>query len=197
MRAAAFVLGLILAATAQSAPKQNLQTATFAGGCFWCTESDFEKGPGVISAVSGYTGGKEKNPTYEQVSDHATSHAESVLVTYDANIVSYTQLLDYFWHHIDPTVKDRQFCDMGAQYRSAIFYQDATQKKLAEESKAALEKSAVLKEPVQTEIVAAGQFWPAEDYHQDYHKKNPLRYKWYRTGCGRDARLKELWGGSK
>lgn len=192
---AALLLALLFTASADAASKP--QTAIFAGGCFWCTESDFEKMPGVTAAVSGYIGGKEKNPTYEQVSAHATGHTEAVQVTFDANVVSYAKLLEHFWRTIDPTVKDRQFCDIGPQYRSGIFYLDAAQKKSAEASKAVLEKSAVLKAPIQTEITAAGQFWPAEDYHQDYYKKNPIRYKWYRTGCGRDARLKEIWNSPK
>ncbi len=188
------VLALISSVLAiAAAPEKKLQTAVFAGGCFWCTEADFEKVPGVISAQSGYIGGKEKNPTYEQVSSHATSHVEAVQINFDANAVSYAQLLEHYWRTIDPTVKDRQFCDTGAQYRSAIFYLDDEQKKLAQASKAALEKSGALKLPIQTQIIAATHFWPAEDYHQDYYKKNPVRYKWYRSGCGRDKRLKELW----
>ncbi len=191
----AFLLAVLLSSVPAHAAKP--ETAVFAGGCFWCTESDFEKIPGVSAAVSGYIGGKESNPTYEQVSAHATGHAEAVQVTFDPNVVSYAQLLEHFWRSIDPTVKDRQFCDSGPQYRSGIFTLDAGQKKQAEASKAALEKSGVLKSPIQTEITAAGRFWPAEDYHQDYYKKNPVRYKFYRSGCGRDARLKELWGPSK
>ena len=156
-------------------------------------ESDFEHLPGVISAESGYTGGKEQNPTYEQVSDHATGHAEAVRVTYDSSKLSYAQLVDYFWHHIDPTVKDQQFCDHGPQYRSAIFPLDAEQMKVASESKAAWEKSGKFTQ-VFTEVTPASTFWPAEDYHQDYYKKNAVRYNYYRFGCGRDARVKEVWG---
>jgi peptide-methionine (S)-S-oxide reductase len=168
--------------------------ATFAGGCFWCVESDFDKVPGVISTTSGYTGGTVANPSYEQVSGKHTGHAESVEVLYDPRKVSYEQLLDYYWHHIDPTTKDRQFCDVGSPYRTVIFTHDEAQMRAALASKAALEKSKPFKEPIVTEIVAAGPFYPAEAYHQDYYLKNPLRYNYYRTSCGRDARLHELWG---
>ncbi len=188
---AVLLAALLLCAPVQAA---KTETAVFAGGCFWCSEADFEKIPGVSAVVSGYIGGKEKNPTYEQVSSHATGHAEAVQVTFDPAVVGYAQLLEHFWRTIDPTVKDRQFCDSGPQYRSGIFPLDATQKKLADASKAALEKSGVLKSPIQTEITAAGTFWPAEDYHQDYYKKNPIRYRYYRHGCGRDARLEAIWG---
>ena len=168
--------------------------ATFAGGCFWCVESDFDKIPGVISTTSGYTGGRTANPSYEQVSSHGTGHAEAVEVVYDPAKVSYQRLVAYFWHTIDPTVKDQQFCDHGTPYRTAIFAQNAEQLRIAQASRAALEKSKPFKEPIVTEIVLAGAFYPAEDYHQDYYKKNPIRYKYYRTSCGRDARLKQLWG---
>lgn len=168
-------------------------TAIFAGGCFWCTESDFEKLPGVISAESGYTGGQKVNPTYEEVSAGSTGHAEAVRVTYDPAKVGYAQLVEYFWQTIDPTVKDQQFCDFGNQYRSAIFVGNDAEKKIAEDSRAALQATGRFKS-IQTEIVAASVFYPAEDYHQDYYKKNPIRYKYYRNGCGRDARLEELWG---
>jgi peptide-methionine (S)-S-oxide reductase len=176
--------------TAQSAPSA---TAIFAGGCFWCVEADFDKLPGVLSTESGYAGGELKNPTYEQVSRGGTGHAESVRVTYDPKKVSYEQLLDYFWHHVDPTEKDRQFCDVGNQYRTAIFYRDDAQRRAAEASKSALEKSGRLPH-VYTEIAPAGIFYPAEEYHQDYYKKNPIRYKYYRTACGRDSRVAEVWG---
>ncbi|MDD2932795.1 MAG: peptide-methionine (S)-S-oxide reductase MsrA [Methylotenera sp.] len=176
-------------------PSAQLATAIFAGGCFWCAEADFEKLAGVVMAESGYTGGQLQNPTYEQVSHGGTGHAESVRVTYNPKQVSYEKLLDYFWHHIDPTVKDQQFCDVGNQYRSAIFYQNEAQKKAAESSKAALERSGKLAH-IYTEIVPASTFYPAEDYHQDYYKKNPIRYKYYRHGCGRDARVSEVWGTS-
>ena len=144
-------------------------------------------------AESGYTGGQLENPTYEQVSRGSTGHAEAVRVTYNPKLVSYAQLLDYFWHHIDPTVKDQQFCDVGSQYRSAIFYQDESQKKAAEASKTALERSGKLAH-IYTEIVPASRFYIAEGYHQDYYKKNPIRYRYYRNGCGRDARINEVWG---
>src|SRR5580658_5070931 len=168
--------------------------ATFAGGCFWCMQGPFDRLDGVISTTAGYTGGSKKNPTYHEVSSGETGHAESVQVLYDPKRVSYEKLLDVFWHNIDPTVKDRQFCDIGTQYRSAIFYHTPEQKRLAEASKAALEKNKPFKGEVYTQIVPAGEFWPAEDYHQDYYKKNPVRYQFYRSGCGRDAKLEELWG---
>jgi peptide-methionine (S)-S-oxide reductase len=187
---------LALDAAAQqppSGPPVKLATAIFAGGCFWCVEADFEKLPGVVSAESGYTGGQLKNPTYEQVSHGGTGHAESVRVSYDPTKVTYRQLLDYFWHHIDPTVKDRQFCDGGNQYRSAIFYQNDAERQAAEASKAELEKSGRFAH-VYTEIVPASTFYVAEEYHQDYYKKNPIRYNFYRSRCGRDARVAEVWG---
>lgn len=176
------------------APAAVTAKATFAGGCFWCVESDFDKVPGVISTTSGYTGGKTTNPTYEQVSGHSTGHAEAVEVVYDPAKVSYSQLIEHFWHTIDPTTKDQQFCDRGAPYRTAIFAQDAQQLKIAQDSRGALEKSKPFKEPIVTEIVSATAFYPAEEYHQDYYIKNPVRYKYYRSNCGRDSRLKQLWG---
>ena len=179
---------------AKSAPPANAARAIFAGGCFWCVESDFDKVPGVISTTSGYIGGSVANPTYEQVSSKGTGHAEAVEIVYDPQKVTYERLVEYFWHTIDPTTKDRQFCDSGTPYRTAIFAQDAEQLKIAQASKAALEKSKPFKEPVVTEIALATKFYPAEAYHQDYYLKNPVRYKYYRGGCGRDARLKELWG---
>jgi peptide-methionine (S)-S-oxide reductase len=168
--------------------------ATFAGGCFWCMEPPYDKLPGVDATISGYTGGTVANPSYEQVSSGRTGHAEAVQVVYDPKKVTYEQLLDVFWHNVDPTVKDRQFCDGGTQYRTAIFYHDEAQRKAAEASKAALDKSKPFREPIVTQIVMAGPFYPAEDYHQDFYVKNPVRYNLYRTGCGRDARLKQLWG---
>ena len=200
--AAVAALGVVVATFAQDrsvAPKapvasQNYETAIFAGGCFWCMEQPFDKFPGVVSTTSGYTGGKVANPTYEQVSAGITGHAEAVKIVYDPTKVTYAQLLDVFWHNIDPTVRDQQFCDHGSQYRSAIFFVDANQRKLAEDSRAALEKSKPFKEPIVTEISMATAFYPAEDYHQDYYQKNPVRYSYYRSRCGRDARLKELWG---
>ena len=175
---------------AAEAPKPA--TAIFAGGCFWCVESDFDKVPGVISTISGYIGGRTSNPTYQQVSGGGTGHAEAVEIVFDPAKVSYEKLLDVFWHSIDPLTKDAQFCDHGDQYRSAIFYLGDVQRQQAEKSKAAVQ--ARFKEPVQTEIAAAGTFFKAEDYHQDYHTKNPIRYKFYRFNCGRDARLQQLWG---
>jgi peptide-methionine (S)-S-oxide reductase len=168
--------------------------ATFAGGCFWCMEPAFEKLEGVISVTAGYTGGQKRDPTYEEVSSGSTGHAESVQVLYDPARISYEKLLEVFWHNIDPVAVNRQFCDSGTQYRSAIFYHDQTQRRLAEESKKALEASGRFDQPVATEIVKASTFYPAEEYHQDYYKKNPIRYKIYRYGCGRDKRLREVWG---
>ena len=179
------------AAVAADAPVKTA-TASFAGGCFWCMESDFEKLPGVLTVVSGYEGGKEQNPTYEQVSAHETGHAESVEVTYDTAKVSYAQLLDWYWHHIDPLTANAQFCDHGPQYRSVIFYRNEAEQAAALASKQKYEKQ--LGKTIVTQIVPASTFWPAEDYHQDYYKKNPLRYNYYRLSCGRDARVKEVWG---
>lgn len=181
------------AAAAQAAPA-GTAVATFAGGCFWCVESDFDKVPGVISTTSGYTGGSVANPSYEQVSSKRTGHAEVVRIVFDPKQVSYETLLNKFWHSIDPTTKDRQFCDSGSPYRSAIFTHDAAQAAAAAASLAALEKSKPFKEPIVTTIEAAGPFYEAEGYHQDYYKKNPVRYNYYRLSCGRDARLKQLWG---
>ncbi len=169
-------------------------TATFAGGCFWCMEPPFDSIDGVISTTSGYTGGSKENPTYKEVSRGGTGHAEAIQVIYDPARVSYTQLLDVFWHNIDPTMAGGQFCDWGDQYRSEIFYHDEEQKQLASQSKTALGNPGSFKEPIVTQISAANTFYPAEDYHQDYYKKNPVRYKFYRYGCGRDKRLQELWG---
>ena len=181
-------------AVASVTPAPTVAKAIFAGGCFWCVESDFDKIPGVISTTSGYTGGNTTNPTYEQVSAHTTGHAEAVEVAYDPAKVSYERLVAYYWRTIDPTVKDQQFCDHGSPYRTAIFANGPEQLKIAQASRAALERTKPFKEPVVTEIVTAGVFYPAEDYHQDYYKKNPIRYKYYRTTCGRDARLQQLWG---
>jgi peptide-methionine (S)-S-oxide reductase len=168
--------------------------ATFAGGCFWCMEPPFDTVQGVISTTSGYTGGTKKRPTYEEVSAGGTGHAESVEVLYDPAKVSYQHLLDIFWHNVDPLTPDRQFCDVGRQYRTAIFYHDEEQHRLADSTKVALERSGRFKQPIVTEIVPAGPFWRAEEYHQDYYRKNPIRYHFYRTGCGRDSRLREVWG---
>ncbi|TMH47147.1 MAG: peptide-methionine (S)-S-oxide reductase MsrA [Betaproteobacteria bacterium] len=186
------VLALTLVAAGVQAQQQ--EKAIFAAGCFWCTEEAFEKVPGVVSAVSGYTGGTVKNPSYEQVSSGRTGHAEAVEVTFDPAKVTYAQLLDVFWVNHDPTVTNRQFCDSGTQYRPAIFYLNDEQKRLAEASKAKWEKMRPFKQPILTEITKAGPFYPAEDYHQDYYKKNPLQYRFYVTGCGRYQRLDSLWG---
>jgi len=195
--AAAFLVlvsgGVALAQASKAAPARTA-LATFAGGCFWCMEPPYDKLPGVIATTSGYIGGRTVNPTYEQVSSGGTGHAEAVQVTYDPDKVSYEKLLDVFWHNIDPTVRNRQFCDVGSQYRTAIFAHDDAQLKAAEASKAALDRTKPFPEPIVTEIVLAPRFYPAEDYHQDYYRKNPVRYKYYRAGCGRDARLKQLWG---
>jgi len=173
---------------------QQTAVATFAGGCFWCMEPPFDKIDGVISTTSGYTGGQKLNPTYEEVSSGGTGHAEAVQIIYDPNKVSYQQLLKIFWRNVDPITADRQFCDTGRQYRTAVFYHDEEQKRLAEESKAGLEKNKPFNQAIVTEITPASEFYPAEDYHQNYYQKNPIRYKFYRHGCGRDQRLEELWG---
>jgi peptide-methionine (S)-S-oxide reductase len=193
----AFLLAAALLAVpaAAQAPAAQTATAIFAGGCFWCMEADFDKLPGVLDTETGYTGGTVANPTYEQVSAEVTGHAEAVRVTYDPSTLSYERLLDYFWRHIDPTVKDKQFCDTGTPYRSAIFYLDESQRQAAEASRDALLKSGKFSR-IHTEIVAAGTFWPAEELHQNYYKKNPFRYYVYRSLCGRDDRLKEVWGGT-
>jgi peptide-methionine (S)-S-oxide reductase len=201
------VLAVANLASAQPTPAPAATTTTatattakaiFAGGCFWCVESDFDKVPGVLSTTSGYTGGSTVNPTYDQVSSKQTGHAEVVQIVFDPAKVSYEKLVEHFWRTIDPTTKDRQFCDAGSPYRTAIFAVDAAQLKAAMASKAALEKSKPFKEPVVTEVIlatgTAGAFYAAEDYHQDYYKKNPVRYNYYRSSCGRDARLKQLWG---
>ena len=168
--------------------------ATFAGGCFWCMEEAYDKVPGVISTTSGYMGGHVKNPTYQQVSGSQTGHAEVVQVVYDPGKVSYEKLVEVFWRNIDPTQKNAQFCDYGSQYRSAIFYDGDEQKRIAEASLAALKKNKPFKDEIVTEITRATEFWPAESYHQNYHDTNPVRYKWYKSGCGREARLREIWG---
>ena len=175
-------------------PAEQRAMATFAGGCFWCVEADFDKVEGVISTTSGYTGGHVPNPTYEQVSAGGTGHAESVQVVYDPSKTTYAKLLDIFWHNVDPFQQNGQFCDHGGQYRSAIFYLDESQRQAAEESKRKLEEQPRFRGKIATEIVPASTFYPAEEYHQRYYKKNPLRYSIYRLGCGRDARLKQVWG---
>jgi len=171
-------------------------SAVFGGGCFWCIEADFEILPGVLEVDSGYSGGKLVNPTYEQVSAGNSGHIEVVKVIYDPAKVSYAALLDYFWHHIDPTVKNRQFCDVGSQYRSAIFVENDTQRAAIDASKTAILKAGVIKQ-IETETIPLTAFYPAETYHQDYYKKNPIRYAYYRNGCGRDARVAEVWGTAK
>jgi peptide-methionine (S)-S-oxide reductase len=173
---------------------QNLQKATFAAGCFWCTEEAMDELPGVISTTSGYIGGSEENPTYEQVSSGRTGHTEAVEVVYDPARVSYEQLLRQFWLNHDPTTTQRQFCDVGPQYRPGIFYHNEEQRRLAEASRAKWEKEKPFPQPIVTPIEPATRFWPAEDYHQDYYLKNPIRYRFYVTGCGRYARLDQLWG---
>lgn len=175
-------------------PGAPLDTAIFAGGCFWCVEEAFDPADGVVSTTSGYTGGHLPNPTYQQVSAGGTGHAEVVRVVYDPARIGYAELLEVFWRNVDPLTPDGQFCDRGAQYRSAIFYRDAEQRRLAEASKAELERSGRFREPIVTEIVPAGEFYPAEEYHQDYYRKNPLRYAFYKYSCGRARRLEELWG---
>jgi peptide-methionine (S)-S-oxide reductase len=170
----------------------GLAKATFAGGCFWCMEPAFDSLPGVVSVTSGYSGGTKKDPTYDEVSAGGTGHAESVQVAYDPSKISYEKLLDAFWHNVDPLSANGQFCDRGNQYRSVIFYGNETEHRLAEESKKKVEQR--LRATVVTQIVPAGPFYPAEEYHQHFYKKNPLRYHEYRNGCGRDRRLKELWG---
>lgn len=177
-----------------AAGKTVTATATFAGGCFWCVEEVYDKLPGVISTVSGYMGGHVKNPTYEQVSTGRTGHTEVLQVEYDPAKVNYEQLLDAFWRNIDPTQASGQFCDIGSQYRSEIFYHNDEQKRLAEASKSALVKSKPFKGDIVTAITRAGEFYRAEEYHQNYHQRNPIRYRYYKTGCGREARLRELWG---
>jgi peptide-methionine (S)-S-oxide reductase len=178
---------------AQETPSGHSK-ATFAMGCFWCAEEAMDKLPGIISTTSGYIGGSKKNPTYHEVSAGSTGHTEAVQVVYDPNKVSYEQLLNQFWLNHDPTVMDRQFCDAGSQYRPSIFWHDDEQRRLAEASKAKWEKAKPFRELIVTPIVQATEFWPAEGYHQDYYKKNPIRYKFYVTGCGRYARLDALWG---
>jgi peptide methionine sulfoxide reductase msrA/msrB len=177
-----------------SKDESTFKVATFAGGCFWCTESDFEKVPGVVKVISGYTGGHKENPTYEEVSSGSTGHVEAIQVYYDPTKVTYTELLDYFWRHIDPTDSGGQFVDRGSQYRSVIFYHDEEQKKLAEKSKEDLSKSGKFDKPIVTEILKFTKFYPAEEYHQDYYKKNPIRYRYYRFASGRDQFLKKEWG---
>jgi peptide-methionine (S)-S-oxide reductase len=188
----------VVVALAQTTPLPNAEAppaiATFAGGCFWCVEEAFEKVPGVIRAVSGYTGGTVDRPTYEEVSSKSTGHHEAVQVTFDSSKVSYAQLLDWFWHNIDPFDAEGQFCDKGSPYHTAIFTHDPAQQQIAEASKLTLEASGRFKEKIATKILPAAPFWVAEDYHQDYYKKNPHRYNYYKTACGRARRLEQIWG---
>jgi peptide-methionine (S)-S-oxide reductase len=186
-----FCITLVTLGTATAADRAQ---AIFAGGCFWCMESPFDSLPGVISVTPGYSGGQKKNPTYKEVSAGGTGHAEVVQIIYDPTRISYSALLAVYWRNIDPTVADRQFCDVGHQYRAAIFYSGKEQYAAAVASRATLEKNRPFREPIVTEITPATEFYPAEEYHQHYYKKNPLRYKYYRSGCGRDKLLKELWG---
>lgn len=188
------ILLILLLAQPLSAAESGHETAILAGGCFWCIEADYEKLDGVIEAVSGYTGGDVKNPTYEQVSAGGTGHAEAVKITYDPGKLEYAEILDYFWHHIDPTRDDGQFCDTGHQYRPAIFTLDDEQRRIARQSRDRIAMSKPFPEPLKVGIVRAGVFYPAEEYHQDYYKKNPLRYRFYRYTCGRDSRVEALWG---
>ena len=197
-RIASFVAAWMLAASASqpviAATGDGLATATFAGGCFWCVESDFDAVPGVVETVSGYTGGTADNPTYKQVTAGGTGHREAVQIRYDPEQVSYERLLHVFWRSVDPTDDDGQFCDRGDSYRTAIFAGSEDQRLLAEASKEALERSEVLDAAVVTPIEMAGAFYPAEGYHQDYYTKNPVRYRFYRFSCGRDSRVQQVWG---
>ena len=186
------IAALLCLAAVDAVDAQELARATFAGGCFWCMEPPFDKLEGVVSTTSGYTGGRTTAPTYEQVSAGRTGHAEAVEVVYNPRKVTYAQLLDVFWRNIDPLTANAQFCDTGSQYRAAIFVHDETQRRLAEDSRRAVEER--LRKAVVTEVVTASKFWPAEDEHQDYYKKNPIRYSLYRAGCGRDQRLEMIWG---
>ena len=194
--------GIVLAALSTApragempkAPPPGLEKATFAGGCFWCMQHPFDELDGVVSTAPGYTGGRKDHPTYKEVSAGGTGHAEAVEILYDPQKISYEKLLGVFWRNVDPTAADHQFCDYGDPYRSEIFYHNDDQKRLAEQSTAAIERSKSFKEPIVTKITPATTFYRAEEYHQDYYKKNPIRYKFYRHNCGRDQRLKELWG---
>jgi peptide-methionine (S)-S-oxide reductase len=199
--AVTLVLSLLSVSFAQTSTaleeNKHYEKALFAGGCFWCVESDFDKVKGVVSTTSGYAGGHVDNPSYEQVSNGGTGHMEVEQITFDPTIVSYQELLDIFWKSVDPTDSGGQFCDRGPQYKTAIFYYNEEQHKIAEQSKAMLEKTKPFKEPIVTQIIPAKAFYPAEEYHQNYHEKNPIRYKFYRFSCGRDRRLTTLWGSAK
>ena len=197
-RCVSFITAALLAATATSsvlaATDDQLATATFAGGCFWCVESDFDAVPGVVETISGYTGGTAADPTYKQVTAGGTGHREAVQIRYDPKQVSYERLLHIFWRSVDPTDGGGQFCDRGESYQTAIFVGNEEEQRLAEASKEMLEQSMVLDEPVVTPVETAGEFYPAEDYHQDYYTKNPVRYRFYRFSCGRDSRVQQVWG---
>ena len=192
--AALFLFVLQSPVVAEPVAEPGVETAILAGGCFWCIEADYEKLDGVLGVVSGYTGGELKNPTYKQVSSGNSGHIEVVEVSFDASRISYAEILDYFWRHIDPTRDDGQFCDRGPQYRPAIFYRGETQHREAQASEKRIAASKPFPEPLKVELIAATEFYPAEDYHQDYYKKNPVRYKFYRYNCRRDARVETLWG---
>ena len=198
---AVFAIALLLLTTVSigtssisNAVENDLQVATFAGGCFWCVEADFDHVPGVVRTISGYTGGQLKNPTYKQVSAGGTGHLEAVQIFFDPEKVSYGTLLDFFCKRVDPTDGGGQFCERGSSYTTAIFANSPEQRRQAEDSNRALEQSAVLKQPIVTRIENAGQFYAAEDYQQDYYNVNPLRYTFYRFNCGRDSRIRALWG---
>jgi methionine-S-sulfoxide reductase len=191
---AIFLFVLQSTVVAEPVSETRVETAILAGGCFWCIEADYEKLDGVLGVVSGYAGGEQKNPTYKQVSSGNSGHIEVVEVSFDASRISYAEILDYFWRHIDPTRDDGQFCDHGPQYRPAIFYRGEAQHREAQASEKRIAASKPFPEPLKVELIAATEFYPAEDYHQDYYKKNPVRYKFYRYNCGRDARVEKLWG---
>jgi peptide-methionine (S)-S-oxide reductase len=190
------LLGVMMM-TMGTAAAAETETATFAGGCFWCMEHPFDELPGVISTTSGYTGGHQKHPTYQQVSAGTTGHTEAMQVVFDPKRISYEELLHVYWRNTDPTTANRQFCDVGTQYRPAIFYHSEAQKQAAEASKKALIQDKPFNGNIVTEITRASEFWPAEEYHQNYYLKNPIRYKFYRYNCGRDQRLKQLWGATE
>ncbi|MDQ6996213.1 MAG: peptide-methionine (S)-S-oxide reductase MsrA [Mariprofundus sp.] len=192
-----FLLWMVTIMAINSATAQESETATFAGGCFWCMEHPFDELDGVLSTTSGYTGGRKDHPSYEEVSSGATGHAEAMQVVFDPEKISYKKLLDVYWHNTDPTTPHRQVCDVGTQYRPAIFYHSEAQKQAAEASKKALMQHKSFDGTIVTEITAASTFWPAEEYHQNYYLKNPIRYKFYRFNCGRDQRLQQLWGSEK
>ncbi len=193
MKRLLLLLGVMIMTTG-TATATETETATFAGGCFWCMEHPFDELPGVISTTSGYTGGHQKHPTYQQVSAGTTGHTEAMQVLFDPKRISYEELLHVYWRNSDPTTANRQFCDVGTQYRPAIFYHSEAQKQAAEASKQALMQHKLFNGEIVTEITKATEFWPAEEYHQNYYLKNPVRYKFYRYNCGRDQRLKQLWG---